>query len=388
MHNVVSAYRMALDAPDKARQETLKEAKLLLKEAFGRPPTKGFLPGPDPVDIASPNLRGATGRWLGEIDQIHGRNILFKTRDLLQAGDRLRIQPASDRPGTAFTIRELQIGKRLVKQAAADSQVSVPTPFKDQFHPGDAVFKVSSRQAFSMSEAACRRRLDQVQSAPANLALNARMPDNHSLCLVARIGDLTLEETFPVDCFPAREHPLSAETLKGCFNQTGKSLFRLETFNCSKLPPVVIPPSQLKQLRREFYAKLDSLLANNNRSAKDVHRRAALSSLLPCSSPRTTRERHMTLGISTSRDLHILGQADIDRVLIPLHASNISGVTQSGRWGREYDRIVWDLLLSSLMTNGPSFRSRLIPCCNRVSATFGSTTLGTCLSSFTRHRLG
>lgn len=343
VHNVVSAYRMVLDATDKQRPEKLKEAKLLLKDAFGRPPTKGFLPGPDPVDIASPNLRGATGRWLGEIDQVHGRNILFKTRDQLQAGDRLRIQPASDRPGTAFTIRQLQLGKRLVKEAVAGSQVSVPTPFNDQFHPGDAVFKVSSRQAFSLSEAACRRRLENIPAAPADLVLSARMPDNHSLSLTASVGEVKLEETFPVDCFPARENPLSAETLKGCFDQTGKSAFRLASFNCSKLPPVVIPPSQLKQLRRDLYARLDKLLTQSGSGDKDAHRRTAMQDLLPTTPPRANRERQVTVGISSSRDLHILGQADIDRVLMPLQASNISGVLQSGRWAREPGRIIWDL---------------------------------------------
>ncbi|PNU21684.1 peptidase U32 [Geothermobacter hydrogeniphilus] len=342
VHNVVSAYRMVLDADHNHRQDALKEAKLLLKEAFGRPPTRGFLTGPAPVDIVSPNLRGATGRWLGNISQVRGRQIGFKTRDLLQAGDRLRVQPASDRPGTAFTVRTLQLGKRPVKQAAAGSQVNVPTPFADRFQVGDAVFKVSSRQAFTLSEAACRKRLDRISTEPTALILRILMPDNHSLQLTAELAGIEHTARFEVETFPAKDNPLSRETLRAAFSQTGSSGFRLEQLTCRKLPPVVIPPSRLKQIRREFYAQLAQQLSFRRQNRDSSARQRARRSLLACGEP-AGQERRTTLGLGNARDLQILARDGIDRVLLPLSAGNIQGVQQAGRWGRQTERIVWDL---------------------------------------------
>jgi len=342
VHNVVSAYRMVLDAAPKQRAERLREAKQLLKDAFGRPPTRGFLAGPNPSDIASPNLRGATGRWLGQISRVKGRQISFKSRDLLQAGDRLRIQPASDRPGTAFTIRQLQLGRRTVKQAPAGSLVGVPTPFDDRFQVGDAVFKVSSRQAFNLSEAACRKRLAQVAAEPVALCLQVRMPDNHSLQISASFGEVAHTATFDVETFPARENPLTRETLQTAFARTGHDGFTLKELSSRKLPPVVIPPSRLKQVRREFYAQLAARLAEQERTGDRNSARQVRNALLPAISPATGQAR-VTVGLGNARDLQVLAQEGVDQVLLPLSAGNLQGVQQAGRWGRQKDRIIWDI---------------------------------------------
>jgi putative protease len=159
--NVVCAYRMVLDAPSAQRDETLAAAKELLKLSLGRAPTRGFLASHNPTDIATPSLRGATGRYLGEITAIRGERISFETRDRLHLGDRIRVQPKSDMTGRAFTIRELFMGKEQVKSAREKSMVSIAAPFR--FQVGDAVFKVSSETAFTMSENACLKRLEGVK---------------------------------------------------------------------------------------------------------------------------------------------------------------------------------------------------------------------------------
>ncbi|MEJ2197694.1 MAG: U32 family peptidase [Desulfuromonadales bacterium] len=101
--NVVQAYRMVLDAPERARPTAIGEAKELLKESFGRQPTRGFLPGSTPTDMVNPGVHGATGRLIGNVERCQGGQLTFLTRDPLHLGDRLRIQPASDKPGSAFT---------------------------------------------------------------------------------------------------------------------------------------------------------------------------------------------------------------------------------------------------------------------------------------------
>ncbi len=56
VQNVVGAYRLVLDAPQQQHKEAVAEAKQLLKSSFGRKPTKGFLSGGQPEDIATPSV--------------------------------------------------------------------------------------------------------------------------------------------------------------------------------------------------------------------------------------------------------------------------------------------------------------------------------------------
>jgi len=344
VHKVVRAYRLALDSPEAKRPQALAEARELLKEAFGRAPTRGFLTGATPSDIASRHRHGATGRWLGDITAVRPDAIAFTTRDPLRVGDRVRVQPASDQPGRAFTVRRLQLGRRPVSQASGGSQVWLATPFAG-FRKGDAVFKVASRQAFSLSEAACRRRLEQAGSEKAPLKLQIRMPDNTSLAVRATIGALELEKSWPVESSVATENPLSAATLERIFRATGNAPFVLAGLSCSKLPPVVIPPSRLKAIRRAFYAELTEAFSRRRQNLAQEHRRQALADLLPESGadrPATDPVR-ITLVIGDSRDLHVLGQGHIDRVILPLRERQVRDVLAGGRWSRDKERLVWDL---------------------------------------------
>jgi len=81
---VVSAYRLVLDAGQEKQKDLLAAAKSLLKDSFGRAPTKGFLESKEPVDIANPWLRGGTGRFIGEVKRVANGRLFLK------AGIRLR----------------------------------------------------------------------------------------------------------------------------------------------------------------------------------------------------------------------------------------------------------------------------------------------------------
>lgn len=159
---VVEAYRLVLDAPERSLADAMKEAKELLKYSFGRTPTKGFLASQQPDDIANPWQKGGTGRFVGQIKSVKGKRLTFETRDPLHVGDRLRAQPRSDMSGQAWTVRELFVNGRKVMEAKGGSAVEVETPFS--FSVGDSIYKVSSREAFTLSDNACQRRLEGVKS--------------------------------------------------------------------------------------------------------------------------------------------------------------------------------------------------------------------------------
>jgi len=342
--NVVSAYRAVIDAPPTSRREAVAAAKEKIKASLGRQPTRGFLGGPNPPDIANPSLKGATGRFLGEITSVRGSAFTLTVKDRLHVGDRLRIQPKNDKAGTAFTIKELRMGRASVKRAQAGQAVTVPSPYTDRFKVGDAVFKVSSEQAFTMSEAACRRRLSGAPplTRPLDLAVSLQ---SGKLFLKGETAGLTFEQSYPVPTVEAESSPLSAATLHDAFEKTAEAPFSLRNLIADDLPPVVIPPSRLKEVRRDFYSTLAKTSAAHLESQRREHLDKALRAVsLSSSTPTLPGDPNLTVVIRDLRDAQILDDASVDSICLPLSPSNVHTLDRVGRRfrGRE-DRLVWDI---------------------------------------------
>jgi U32 family peptidase len=341
--NVVAAYRSVLDASEACRPQVVREAKERLKLSFGRRPTRGFLAGANPTDIATPSLRGSTGRFLGEIAAVQSEALVFQTRDRLYVGDRVRVQPSTDKAGTAFTVKDIRVGNRPVKMAAAGTSVTIKSPFRNLFRSGDAVFKVSSEQAFTMSEAACRRRLGNAPAPVEPVRLAVTLAEGR-LRVLGESRGLELERSYPVEVFPAGSNPLSAATLQSFFARSGGESFRLEGFSAEDLPPVVIPPSRLKEVRRDFYRELNMIIERESHGGREGRRRQAMADLLPLDPASAVDGPEFTIAVRDIRDLHILDDPSVDRVLLPLSAGNLHGLQRvEKRLARYREKMVWDI---------------------------------------------
>jgi len=374
--NVVGAYRMALDAPPARRAEAVKEAKNLLKASFGRPPTRGFLPGGIPTDIAIPSVKGATGRLLGEVAAVRGGEISFKTRDRLHVGDRLRIQPKSDQAGTAFTVKSLILGKTQVKKVNADSYVTVPSPFQGVFKIGDGVFKVSSEQAFTLSDVACRRKLDAVRKEPVTVDLDLEV-NADSMRIRGESGRIRIECSYPLESFPASDNALTLDILRGVFDKTADEPFSLDRLTAEALPAVVIPPKRLKEIRRDFYQALRRELESQRGRVRQQHRQQALDDLLGADARRPAGEKVVSVAIHDLRDAQVLSDHAVDRIIVPLTPATIQ---ESGRLGkRGIDRrqdVVWDLPFILFDHQWPGYRSAVRALLERGFSTFRLNNLG------------
>ena len=336
--NVVSAYRQMMDAPPQQRHEVLQKVRSLLKQSFGRTPTKGFLAGSQPADLATPALRGSTGRYLGEVTRMDGKKLHFKSRDELLIGDRIRIQPRNDKVGTAFTLKQLWHGSRPVKKLAQGS-ACVSNPFGNKFNIGDAVFKVSSQQAFSMSDAACRRKLGQVKPAKGDLALSVAL-DDQQLHLHASVGPVELRVSYDVETYPADDKPLSKEILTQVFNRSAELPFQLKHLEADNLPSVVIPPKRLKEIRRDFYQHLSGELKKLRQAYYRKQKDAAKGSLLN-QQPVRRRQQDFTVAIRDAREMRLLESHDVDRVLVPLTAAVLHRRWRTTK--RQQCGVVWDI---------------------------------------------
>ena len=357
--NVVQAYRMVLDATERTRPAAIGEAKALLKESFGRQPTRGFLPGSTPTDMVNPGAHGATGRLIGNVERCQGGQLTFLTRDPLHLGDRLRIQPASDKPGSAFTIRDMRQSGKPVNRVGRNERLSVGSPPEKSFRTGDLVYKVSSGQAFSLSQSACRKRLESVTPGKAVIALAITMPTPERIELSAACHGLSLARAYDVESFPAKDRPLSEEVLAKVFGKTGQLPLALGPLTCGTLPAVVLPLSRLNAIRREFYQELADLLQDRQHRARTDHRRQAMADLVPAG---MTGEDDVQLAVAIGnvRDLSLLKQEDVDELILPLTLGASGRLLAGNRAALKHpERLIWDLPLAIFDADWPGFQTEV-----------------------------
>ena len=130
--------------------------------------------------------------------------------------------------------------------------------------------------------------------------------------------------------FPASDNPLCEQTLHGVFARTAEAPFVLAGLSAPELPPVVIPPSRLKEVRRDFYRALAAAAAGETERRRREHLREALEALLGAEAPQGAAERQVTVGVRDLREQQLLSDPAVDRLLIPLTPGNVQGLS-SGR---------------------------------------------------------
>ena len=355
---VVEAYRTVLDASESEFSTAIVTAKELLKDSFGRQPTHGFLPGNTPTNIVNPSVHGATGRLIGSVTQSQGGLLTFVSRDPIHLGDRIRIQPATDKPGTAFTIRDLRLAGKEVSQAKSGERVAVGCPPDKSFRIGDRIFKVSAGQAFNLSQSACRKRLESVTPGKAVIELSIHMPTTGHIELMAACHGLSLARNFSVESFPAKDRPLSKEVLAKVFGKTGQLPFALGPLECGPLPSVVLPLSRLNAVRREFYQELAELLEIRQHEARNDHRRQAMADLAPA---RTTPVSPPRFAVASSNlhDLSLLKKKGVNELILPLAPGCSNKLGVGGRTAKHTEQVLWDLPLVIFDADWPAFHSEI-----------------------------
>ncbi|TLM65311.1 MAG: U32 family peptidase [Deltaproteobacteria bacterium] len=375
--SVVRAYRRVLDAPAAARQGAVAAAREQLKGSFGRSPTRGFLAGPAPGDMVQPHLHGATGRMLGRLEVCAPGRMTFVSREPLQKGDRLRVQPVSDRPGTGFTIRDLSLGRRPVTRTEAGARVTVGTPPDAAFRKGDMVFQVASGETATASEASCRKRLARVRLTPGRVTLTVAFPDAASVELTATAPGVTLTRRYPVSSYPASDRPLSADSLAKVFGRTGDTPFTLGTLHTGVLPAVVVPPSELNAVRRQFYLELAAAFDVGREQARSGRLAQARADLLAAGAPRPVTKSLVCVGLGAPRDLHLLRDPAVDEVTLPLTPGALARLETGGRGdARRVERLLWELPPAIFDADVPAFRSEIAQLAGRGFRRFRLQNLG------------
>ena len=355
--SVIGAYRMVLDAPENDYEKVVAEAKALLKLSFGRVPTKGFLASHAPTDISTPSIKGATGRYLGDIREIKGNRISFETRDRLHVGDRVRVQPKTDMAGRAFTIKDLFIGNQKVMNVKENTLVSTPSPFP--FKLGDSVFKVSSETAFTMSENACIRRLEGAKgdSVPCALTL---WHAGEALTIEVEVFGQHFNTSFELGPLEASRSTDMEGVLRAQFSKSGDTMFTLARLSAPDFPALLIPPPRLKEIRRNFYAWLAEQALGDLKQRSRAGREAAIAALVPRRPSPFKGKDVLSVKIEQVKDWHELHRDIVDAVILPVSKANMHQLAQFARKVRGGEnRVIWQLPFIIFEAELPFYREAI-----------------------------
>lgn len=335
---VVEAYRRVMDAPPDHLAEATREAKELLKRSFGRLPTKGFLLTKTPTDIAIPSIKGSTGRFVGIVTAYDGTRITVTTRERIHVGDRLRIQPKSDQAGTGLTVRQMTVGKRSVTRANPGETVVIPLPFPAS--RGDAVFKVSSETAYTLSEAACRRRLEGCRTRlPVDLTLRI---DGEMLMMDAEVQGERCSISLPIHGEESTGGTGMEEVMHRHFSQTGDTPFWLRHLDTAALPSLFIPPRILKEVRRRFYDELTAAIPPRITESRARRLAACLEETRTPVSPHPMSGTHLLVRVGTPREWSFLNHEMVSSISLPISRGAIHSLDMiSAKCAGREERVNW-----------------------------------------------
>jgi len=343
--SVVAAYRTVLDAGAGGEKDAILAAKEKLGSCMGRQSSPGFLPGFGGADIVLSKQKGGIGKIIAKVERLRGKSVTFKTSELIHVGDRLRIQPGNDRAGQGFTVRKMYIGKRAVKRAGKGSTVSIPLPFSGKVSVGDLVFKLATGKVFTMSKEACLRKLKKAPPRSYNVDMTVRCKEK-TFCVAASVHGhgLEVKKDYPVEMIAADKSPLTRETLLKVFARTGYPELALMRLDAVDLPPVVIKPSRLKEIRRDFYGYLNELAEESRKKLAAAKLRTVLDSILSLKSNRKEIPDEK-LYIVTDRRQDVRGVSDNTayRFIFSLKLEMLEETKKQG-WGeKELQCVIWDI---------------------------------------------
>jgi len=189
-----------------------------------------------------------------------------------------------------------------------------------------------------MSDSACRRKLSNVRPPAETVDLQIEV-NPQQLQLSATIGTETQQFQFAIDSFPAREKALDKKVLQQAFAVTAEEPFRLGKLECGQLPEIVIPPKQLKQIRRELYAELRKNHQPQKQQLRTAHLQSARAALFPVITSPPER-RQMRIQLKDSKDQRILQDQAVDQILVPLTGQNLQ---YAHKLTRRAKQLIWDI---------------------------------------------
>jgi putative protease len=264
---VTRIYRAAIDrylTSDKPYQISESEQKELA-QIFNRDFTSGYYlkhQGSDLMSYKRPNNRGV---FLGRISSVQPKKNLavIKLVDDLHVGDGLEIWVThGGRKG--LTVRKIWVNGSAVSEAKANQEVTIE--IAEKVFAGDRVFKTYDAKLMKKAQNSF-----QDYQADLKIPLKMEVTAKVSSPLILKVADdegLVVEAETAFIAEKAIKRPLTVEVIKDKLDRLGNTPYYLAELSCNLEDQVMVPLSELNNVRRQAIEKLENL--RSKISKKDV----------------------------------------------------------------------------------------------------------------------
>ncbi len=254
VENVVSAYRLAMDAahdPGTFR-DALPKAKELLAKTCGRKWSLGFYTEQSRRELIKFDALGASGQLCGKVVSIEKNGFTVLPSRRIHLGDVIRVQPRSGDEGPAVTITRMSRNGKSVSRALKDEPVLI--------HSDKTVAKEALVYKTGESVSDYSKRIAALPLRRTVLDLDICL--NRKKISIAAGGKIWEKE---LDLAEAGTRPLQPEMLRKEFANTGTESLEAGQITVRITENPFLPASVLKAVRKEF-----SVWVSEQISAEDV----------------------------------------------------------------------------------------------------------------------
>ncbi|MFA6291056.1 MAG: U32 family peptidase [Victivallales bacterium] len=254
--NVVSAYRMMLDASPENERKTLQEAEDLLGLSYGREYFPGFTSDDTFRQLIRPETSGISGMLCGKVANIANDGFYAALTRKIHLGDRIRIQAKSGKKGTALTVTEMTVNGNHVTEGRSGETCFIHTD--REILPAGFVYKIGES-------------IDEMTGRVSRLPLAPKKKIDFHVSVSRKGFRIDVKSGKSPSCWEkaielaeAQKHPLGGEKIKSEFAAASSEILAPGEIDASVDGNYFIPLSVLKDVRREFWKWAEENLSGDS----------------------------------------------------------------------------------------------------------------------------
>ena len=241
--NVVTAYRMILDAEGTPDQDLIKKAKNILTSTYGRKWSEGFYTPESSATLIQHDSLGTAGMLCGNVIEVEQYGFKMEVMRRVHIGDRIRIQPQSGDEGPALTVTKMMIDNHPVKYAGHGDICFICCD--KEIHDQGMVYKIGQ---------SCDEMLPRMAALPlARARLDFNIKVNAAGFEITAGNGLNRIWTKDIQLAPPSKHALAAAQLIEEFAASRSEVFSPGNISAEVDGDFFAPSSVLKEIRREFW---------------------------------------------------------------------------------------------------------------------------------------
>lgn len=266
---VVRVYRHALDnvlAEERENSDSgiTEEEKMELLQVFNRDFSQAYFhghPGAELMSYARPNNRGTR---LGRITKNTGIQVEIKLEAYLRPGDGIEIWTSRGREG--ITVSKLWQGKFEVLEGKPGEVIEIE--FSGKAYPGDRVFKTHDELLMEKARQSFQEGKEQ-RKRPLRMRISGSIGE--ILVLEAQDGERNVKVSSTTPAQQALKRPLTQEYAFQQLGRLGTTPFWLEKLELNVEEGLMIPVSEINEMRRLAVEGLLGTLEEHERVTKSMY---------------------------------------------------------------------------------------------------------------------